>query len=76
MTAVADQLISKSGRLASYGKAEFTADLVVVSSFLAWAEQDGEIFGGETAEEAFRSMCRLLDIDPIRLRKIALGERN
>jgi hypothetical protein len=35
--------------------------------FLYWAED--EYFAGHTGKEAFNAMCRMLDIDPIGLRK-------
>jgi hypothetical protein len=67
MTETADKYISKSGRTAAYDRRTFTDDLLVAASFLYWAE--GEYFGGHTGKEAFNAMCRMLDIDPIGLRK-------
>lgn len=68
----ADQYISKGGRTPSYGKAEFTDDLLCASCFLVWAES--EEFGGYSGREAYQAMMRMLDMDPIKLRKIVRGE--
>lgn len=73
MVQVADQYISPSGRTPVYDRKAFTDDLITASCFLAWAEEEGAYFGGETAADAFRAVCRLLDLDPIKLRKIAKG---
>ena len=67
MTKVADRYITKSGRTAAYDRSAFTDDLLVAGSFLTWAEE--EYFGGQTGKDAFNAMCRMLDIDPIGLRK-------
>lgn len=67
MTEVADRYISKGGRTADYDMPAFADDLLVVSLFLAWAED--EYFAGHTGKEAFAAMCRMLNIDPIGLRK-------
>lgn len=67
MTEVADKYISKSGRTADYDRSAFTDDLMTASLFLFWAED--QYFGGHTGKEAFNAMCRMLDIDPIGLRK-------
>lgn len=69
----ADSYISKGGRTARYDRAAFTDDLVTLSVFLAWAEEDGAIYGGTEAKDAFQAACRMLDVDPVELRKIALG---
>lgn len=72
MTQIADRYISKGGRTADYGRKEFTDDLIIAANFLIWAE--GTCFGGERAEDAYLAMMRLLDMDPIKLRKIVKGE--
>lgn len=69
---VASRYISKGGRTASYGKKEWTEDLMCTAEFLVWAED--EFFAGYTGAEAFIAFCRLVDIDPIKLRKIMKGE--
>lgn len=69
---VADRYISKGGRTAAYDRDAFTTDLCTAASFLCWAED--EMFGMETGRDAFLAMCRMLDIDPIPLRKIVRGE--
>lgn len=71
---IASRYISPGGRLDSYGKREAADDLMVAAGFLVWAEADGAEFGGHSAAEAFRAMCRMLDLDAIRLRKIMKGE--
>lgn len=70
MTKVADKYIRKSGRTAAYDRDAFRDDLIAAASFLVWAKD--EYFAGVTGEEAFTAMCRMLDIDPIGLRKAIL----
>lgn len=70
----ADRYISKGGRTANYGRGAFAEDLRIASSFLCWAETDGAFFGGHTAKDAFKAMCRMLDMDSVALRKIVLGD--
>lgn len=74
MTRVADRYISESGRTASYGRSEFTDDLMAAAGFLAWAEDAGAEFGGVEAKDAMRAMCRMLDLNPRDLRRIMRGE--
>ena len=70
----ADRYISKGGRTLGYGRDEFAADLHTAVTFMCWAQDDGAYYAGHTAQEAFKSMCRMLDIDSVKLRKIAMGE--
>lgn len=72
LTDIADRYISRGGRTAGYGRSTWTADLMTLSGLLVWAEDDEASFGGHTANEAYRALCRLLDLDSIRLRKIML----
>lgn len=74
MSDVASRYISEGGRTADYGRDEFTTDLITASNFLCWAEDDGAFYAGHTAKEAFKAMCRMLDMDSVKLRKIAMGE--
>jgi len=67
MTETADKYITKSGRTAAYDRSAFTDDLMTAGLFLVWAEE--EYFGRTTGKDAFNAMCRMLDIDPIGLRK-------
>lgn len=67
MTDIADRYISKGGRTASYDRSAFAEDLLTAGLFLIWAED--EYFGGHTGKDAFAAMCRMLDVDPIGLRK-------
>lgn len=69
---VADKYISKGGRTADYGKDEYVTDLIAVSTFMCWAEEDGAYYAGHTAKDAFKAMCRLLDIDSVGLRKATM----
>ncbi len=71
MSDVASRYISKGGRTASYGKKEFAEDLMCAGDFLVGAED--EFFYGYTGKDAFIAFCRLLDMDPIALRKIMKG---
>lgn len=71
---IADKYIKPSGRTAEYGRDQFTDDLITATNFLAWAENDGAYYAGVDAGDALRAMCRMLDMDPIKLRKIAMGE--
>lgn len=70
----ADQYISPGGRGRDYGQPQFTDDLICAASFLVWAEEDRAFFGGERARDAYQAMMRMLDMDPIKLRKIIRGE--
>lgn len=70
---IADQHISRGGRTAAYDKEAATDDLLDLANFLVWAESDGAYFGGVDAGQAYRAACRLLDVDVIALRKVALG---
>ena len=70
---IADKYIRPSGRTVDYGRDQFSDDLLTACNFLAWAEDDGAYFGGVDAGDAFRAMARMLDMDPIKLRKIAMG---
>lgn len=69
----ADTYISKGGRTAAYDRSAFAEDLLALSLFLVWAEEDGAYYGGTDAKDAFQAACRMLDVDPVGLRKIALG---
>lgn len=69
MANVADKYISESGRTADYDRSAFRDDLMDAALFLAWAEEDGAMYGGITARDAMRAVCRMLDIDPRGLRK-------
>lgn len=70
---IADRFISRGGRTLNYDRDAYVSDFIDLSSFLAWAEDGGEMFGGVEARDAFRAMCRLLDVDVIALRRAALG---
>lgn len=72
MSETTDRYISKGGRTNDYGRADFVDDLMVAASFLCWAENDGAYFAGYTAQEAFKSMCRMLDMDSVALRKAVM----
>lgn len=74
MVDTASRYITPSGRTANYDRAAYVDDMVTFASFMAWAEHEGEYFGGATAGDAFKAACRMLDVDPIKLRKIALGD--
>tara|TARA_Y100001973_G_scaffold99594_1_gene159058 strand:+ start:147 stop:374 length:228 start_codon:yes stop_codon:yes gene_type:complete len=74
MTNIADKYITPSGRTASYDRDALTEDIMTLGVFLAWAEEDGAIFGAVNAKDALRSMCRILDVDPKGLRKAIMVE--
>lgn len=74
MGQVADRYIRPSGRMAGYDRAAFIDDLCTAANFLAWCEHEQVMMGGVQAGDAFRAVCRMLDVEPIQLRKIALGE--
>lgn len=73
MSDIADKFISRGGRTAEYSRTDYVADMVTAASFLAWAEDDGAMFGGETAKDAFMAFCRLLDVPAVKLRKTVTG---
>lgn len=70
---IANRYVSPGGRLPGYGRKEFTDDLICAANFLAWAQEDNAFYGGETAADAFKAVCRLLDMNSVRLRNIVLG---
>lgn len=72
----ADRYISKGGRTPAYDKSAFTDDLIVAANFLAWAEDDGAYYGGESAKDAFKAMCRMLDMDSVGLRRAVMGAQD
>lgn len=70
---IADQFIGRGGRTKDYGKDEYISDLLDLSGFLTWAEEDGAIYSMVDAKDALRAMGRLLNVDIVALRKINLG---
>lgn len=70
----ADRYISRGGRTAGYDRDDFTDDLMCAAGFLIWAAEAGAFYDGHSAADAYRAMMRMLDMDPIRLRKIMMGE--
>jgi len=50
-------------------------DLAQVAAFLAWAEREGEMWGGVHAKDAMESFCRLIGVDKEATAAVALGER-
>ena len=73
MSATADKYISQGGRTDGYSRTDYVDDLATLSSFLAWAEEDGAFYGMTDAKDAFKAACRLLDVDSVKLRKAAKG---
>lgn len=71
---VADRYISPGGRTPAYNQRTWAEDLMTLSDFLVWAEDDGAFYAGHRAQDAFAAMCRLLDVDGVKLRKIMRGE--
>ena len=69
----ADRYIERGGYLPGERRERFPADLLVVASFLAYCDPK-EIMGGETAGDAFLALCRILNFDPVELRKVVKGE--
>lgn len=67
-----DAYISPGGRTPGYGKDEYVDDLIALSSFIAW-QDDNALFGGHTGKEAWQAMCRLLDVHPVKLRQSMKG---
>ena len=70
----ADKYISQGGRTAEYSRSDYVDDLIKLSSFLVWAEEDGAFYAMTEARDAFKAACRLLDVDSVKLRKAAKGE--
>ncbi len=48
-------------------------DLLAVLKFIAWHD-DNDLWGGERAGEAFKALCRLIELAPVEMRKIVRGE--
>ena len=72
MSKIADKYISPGGRTADYDRSALIDDIINAASFLLWAEN--EYFGGVDGKTAFKSMCRVMDIDCMELRKIVLQQ--
>jgi len=66
---VADRYIARGGGSPSPTGHDIASDLVDLSSFLLWHEE-GDPYGGIRAEDAFLAMCRLLNVEPHKIRKI------
>lgn len=71
--AIADRYIERGGYLPGERGKEFSADLLCVASFIAWHD-DRHLSGGYRAEDAFRSLCRILNLSSVEMRKVIRGE--
>lgn len=69
----ADRYIERGGYQKGKRAAQVPDDLVTLMSFLVWHDPN-EIMGGQKAGEAFLAACRLLNLEPVAMRKIMKGE--
>lgn len=70
---VADRYIERGGYLPGEREQQWPDDLLCVASFIAWHD-DNALWGGYRADDAFRSLCRLLNLSSVELRNIIRGE--
>ena len=70
---IADRYIEPGGYLPGERRERATDDLLCVASFIGWHD-DNHMRGGYRADEAFRALCRLLNVQSVGLRKIVRGE--
>jgi len=66
---LADNYISRGGRLPSYDSGFASRDLLAVGSFILYHDRE-HVMGGVTAAEAFEAFCRLLDLPAAKYRTI------
>lgn len=71
--AKADKYVERGGYIRGERRSGVPDDLLAAASFIAWHD-DNRMHGGVTAKDAFQSFCRLLNFDPIQLRKIVRGQ--
>ena len=66
---IADKYISRAGGSPTWDQQEFARDLLTLGSFILWHE-DNDLRGGVRPPEAFLAMCRLLNVEPHKIREI------
>ena len=69
----ADKYIERGGYVHGERKDRVAEDLLCLGSFIAFHE-DNHFMGGYRARDAWASMCRLLDLHPVEIRKIIRPE--
>ncbi len=69
----ADRYIERGGYQMGKRAAQVPDDVITLMSFLAWHDPN-EIMGGSKAGEAFLAACRLLNLEPVAIRKIMKSE--
>ena len=66
----ADKYIQRSGARIDYDEDDFAVDLLTVANFILFHDERN-MHGGVRAGEAFEGFCRLINVEPHRLREIA-----
>lgn len=70
---LADKYIERGGYALDERSEKWVDDLRDVLSFIVWHD-DNDLRGGVRAADAFRSACRLLNLEPHEMRRIIRGE--
>jgi len=65
----ADKYVSRAGGPPVPTTRDVAEDIVTLSNFILWHEDD-DMFGGVKTKDAFMAMCRLLNIEPHKIRSI------
>lgn len=71
---VADKYIERGGYARGERSEKWAGDLRDVLMFIAWHD-DSHMRGGVRAADAYRSACRLLNLEPHEMRRIIRGEQ-
>lgn len=71
---IADRYISRAGGSPTWNREEFARDLLTLGSFILWHEIN-DLRGGVRPPEAFLAMCRLLNVEPHKIREKSSGRR-
>jgi len=72
-SSIADRYISRGGGSPNPSATDVATDIVDLASFLLWHEEN-DLHGGVRARDAFLSMCRLLNVEPHKIRQIIRPE--
>ena len=65
----ADKYLSRAGGPPAPTTHDVAKDIVTLSNFLLWHE-DNDIWGGVKAKDAYMAMCRMLNVEPHKIRAI------
>lgn len=66
---VADKYISRAGGSPQPTRDDLVNDLVTVSNFILWHDEN-HIQGGVRTREAWMSFCRLMNVEPFKIEQV------